>query len=81
MQMAPLLDAVMKSFSSQQRGLQRLAAFLVARKKGLSVRQALAVGNIVAGHVIQHKGARLPMSLDVPQLMQEAMHIAASRYD
>jgi sugar/nucleoside kinase (ribokinase family) len=58
-----------------------LAAFLVARKKGLSVRQALAVGNIVAGHVIQHKGARLPMSLDVPQLMQEAMHIAASRYD
>jgi sugar/nucleoside kinase (ribokinase family) len=58
-----------------------LAAFLVARKKGLSVRKALAVGNIVSGQVIQHKGARLPMSLNVPKLMQEAMQIAESLYD
>jgi ribokinase len=58
-----------------------LAAFLVARKKGFSVRKALAVGNIVSGQVIQHKGARLPMSLDVPKLMQEAMQIADSLYD
>ena len=58
-----------------------LAAFLVARKKGLSVRKALAVGNIVSGQVIQHKGALLPMSLNVPKLMQEAMQIAESLYD
>ncbi|MCP5095191.1 MAG: hypothetical protein GY943_06535 [Chloroflexi bacterium] len=53
-----------------------LAAFLVARKKGLSVRKALAVGNVVAGEVIQYQGARLPISLDVPGLMQEAIRFA-----
>jgi ribokinase len=58
-----------------------LAAFLVARKKGLSVRKALAVGNIVSGEVIQYEGARLPMSLDVPGLMQEAIRIAESLDD
>jgi sugar/nucleoside kinase (ribokinase family) len=58
-----------------------LAAFLVARKKGLSVRKALAVGNVVSGEVIQYEGARLPISLDVPGLMQEAMHIAESLDD
>jgi ribokinase len=55
-----------------------LAAFLVARKKGLSVRKALAVGNVVSGEVIQYEGARLPISLDVPRLMQEAIRIAES---
>lgn len=53
-----------------------LAAFLIARRQGLSVRQALAVGNIVAGKVIQVHGARLPMSIDVPKLMLEAMQEA-----
>jgi hypothetical protein len=31
--------------------------------------------------VIQYAGARLPISLDVPGLMQEAMHIAESLDD
>jgi sugar/nucleoside kinase (ribokinase family) len=58
-----------------------LAAFLVGRKKGLSVHKALAVGNIVAGEVIQYEGARLPISLDVPGLVQEAIRIAESLDD
>jgi sugar/nucleoside kinase (ribokinase family) len=58
-----------------------LAAFLVAKKKGLSVRKALAVGNIVSGEVIQYEGARLPISLDVPGLVQEAIRIAESLDD
>jgi sugar/nucleoside kinase (ribokinase family) len=55
-----------------------LGAFLVAKMKGLTVRQALAVGNIVSGEVIQYESARLPISLDVPGLMQEAIRIAES---
>lgn len=58
-----------------------LAAFLVARRQRLSVRQALAVGNVVAGEVIQHQGAQLPLSLDVPELVQEAIRIAESLVD
>lgn len=58
-----------------------LAAFLVARMKGLPVRKALVVGNVVAGEVIQYEGARLPLSLDVPGLMQEAIRIAEGLYD
>ena len=58
-----------------------LAAFLVARRKGLSVRQALAVGNVVSGEVIQYESARLPISLDVPGLVQEALRIAESLDD
>jgi sugar/nucleoside kinase (ribokinase family) len=58
-----------------------LAAFLVAKKKGLSVRKALAVGNIVSGEVIQYEGARLPISLDVPGLVQGAIRIAESLDD
>jgi len=58
-----------------------LGAFLVARMKGLSVRQALAVGNAVAGEVIQVKGAQLPESVDVPRLMREAMQKAQSLDD
>jgi sugar/nucleoside kinase (ribokinase family) len=58
-----------------------LAAFLVARRQGLSVRRALAVGNVVAGEVIQVQGARLPISLDVPRLMLEAMQNAKSLDD
>ncbi len=53
-----------------------LGAFLVARKKGLSVRKALAVGNVVSGEVIQYDSARLPISLDVSRLMREAIRIA-----
>jgi len=53
-----------------------LAAFLVARMKGLSVRKALAVGNVVSGEVIQYQGARLPINHDVPGLMQKAIRIA-----
>ena len=53
-----------------------LAAFLAARRHGISVRQALAVGNVVAGEVIQYQGTRLPISLDVPGLVQEAIRIA-----
>ena len=53
-----------------------LGAFLVARRHGLSVRQALAVGNTVAGQVIQVKGAQLPINFDVPKLMREAMQNA-----
>ena len=58
-----------------------LAAFLVARRQGLSVRQALAVGNVVAGEVIQVQGAQLPISLDVPRFMMEAMQNAKSLAD
>jgi len=58
-----------------------LAAFLVARRQGLSVRQALVVGNVVAGEVIQYQGAQLPISLDVPGLMQKAIRIAESLDD
>ncbi len=58
-----------------------LAAFLVARRQGLSVRRALAVGNVVAGEVIQVQGARLPISLDVPRLMLETMQHAKSLDD
>jgi ribokinase len=58
-----------------------LAAFLVARMKGLSVRKALAVGNVVAGEVVQYQGARLPINFDVPGLMQEAIKIAESLDD
>jgi len=58
-----------------------LAAFLVARMKGLSARKALAVGNVVAGEVVQYQGARLPINLDVPGLMQEAIQIAESLDD
>ena len=58
-----------------------LAAFLAARRQGLSVRQALAVGNVVAGEVIQYQGAQLPISLDVPRLMQKAIRIAESLDD
>jgi sugar/nucleoside kinase (ribokinase family) len=55
-----------------------LGAFLGAKMKGLSVRQALAVGNIVSGEVIQYESARLPISVDVPKLLQEAIRIAES---
>ncbi|WP_420629886.1 carbohydrate kinase family protein [Candidatus Leptofilum sp.] len=55
-----------------------LGAFLVARRRGLSVRKALAVGNVVSGEVIQYNSARLPLSVDVPKLMLEAMQIAGS---
>jgi ribokinase len=55
-----------------------LGAFLVAKMKGLSVRQALAVGNIVSGEVIQYESARLPIGFDVPGLIQEAIRIAES---
>lgn len=58
-----------------------LAAFLVARRQGLSVRQSLAVGNVVAAEVIQVKGAQLPISLDVPGFMLEAMQNAKSLDD
>src|SRR5689334_14030388 len=43
-----------------------LAEFVVARKRGLSVSKALAVGNVVSGAVIQYVGARLPIKIDVP---------------
>lgn len=55
-----------------------LGGFLVARRQGLSVRQSLAVGNVVAREVIQVKGAQLPINLDVPRLIQEAMQTARS---
>lgn len=53
-----------------------LGAFLVAQMKGLSVRLALAVGNIVSAAVIQYDSARLPLSVHVPELMEEAIRIA-----
>jgi ribokinase len=55
-----------------------LAAFLIARRQGLSVRQALAVGNVIAGEVIQVHGAQLPISLDVPRFMLDAIQKAKS---
>ncbi|MEZ4518721.1 MAG: PfkB family carbohydrate kinase [Chloroflexota bacterium] len=55
-----------------------LAAFLVARMKGFSIRKALAVGNVVAGEVVHYHGARLPINVDVSGLMQAAMQIAES---
>jgi ribokinase len=58
-----------------------LAAFLVGRRQGLSVPHALALGNIVASEVIQYKGAQLPVSIDVPRLIQEAIRIAESLDD
>ena len=62
-------------------GDNSLSAFLVARRKDLSVRGALAVGYVVSGEVIQYEGARRPTSLDVPGLMQEAIRIAESLND
>ncbi len=53
-----------------------LAAFLVARREGLSVGKALAVGNVISGEVIQYESARLPIRVNVPRLMQEAIGIA-----
>lgn len=53
-----------------------LGAFLIARRRGLSVHQALAVGNVVSGEVIQVRGAQLPTGFDVPALMQKALRIA-----
>ena len=58
-----------------------LAAFLVVRKMDLSIHKALTVGNVVSGEVIQYEGARLPISLEVPRLMQEAIRIAESLDD
>jgi sugar/nucleoside kinase (ribokinase family) len=58
-----------------------LAAFLVARMKGLPVPKALAVGNIIAGEVILYHGARLPLNFNVPGLMQEAIQIAETLAD
>lgn len=58
-----------------------LAAFLVARRHGLTVGQALAVGNVVSSQVIQYDSARLPLDVDVPQLMQEAIKIAVNLVD
>ena len=58
-----------------------LAAFLAASRQGLSVRRALAVGNVVAGEVIQDHGAQLPVGLDVPALVQGAIRIAQSMDD
>ncbi|MGB1285104.1 MAG: carbohydrate kinase family protein [Aggregatilineales bacterium] len=53
-----------------------LGAFLVASRQGLPVRQALIVGNVIAGEVIQYQGARLPMSLDISGLVQDAIQFA-----
>jgi hypothetical protein len=36
----------------------------------------LAVGNVVAGEVVQYQGARLPENLDLTGLMAEAMQFA-----
>ena len=51
-----------------------LAAFLIAQRMGLSIPQALAVGNVVSAEVVQVNGARLPLNTDVPRLVQEAVH-------
>jgi len=53
-----------------------LGAFIVARMKGLSVRKALTVGNVVSGQVIRIQAARLPIGFDVPGLMEEAERMA-----
>lgn len=58
-----------------------LGAFLVARRQGLSIRKALAVGNIISGEVIQVDSARLPLSVAVPKLMQKAIQIAETLDD
>jgi ribokinase len=65
-----------EAFDSTGAGDNFLAAFLVARKHGLSVKQALTVGNAVAREVIQIRGAQLPTSVDVPELMRGAMQNA-----
>jgi ribokinase len=65
-----------EAFDSTGAGDNFLAAFLVARKHGLSVKQALTVGNAVAREVIQIRGAQLPISVDVPELMRGAMQNA-----
>jgi sugar/nucleoside kinase (ribokinase family) len=65
-----------KAVDSTGAGDNFLAAFLVARRHGLSIRQALVVGHFVAGEVIQVQGAQLPISLDVPRLMAKAIQDA-----
>ena len=55
-----------------------LAAFLLARMKGLSVPKALATGNVVSSKVIQIEAARLPLGYDIPGLLKEAMETADS---
>lgn len=55
-----------------------LGAFLVARQKGLSIRKALMVGNHIAAEVIQYDSARLPLSVTVPELVEQAIRAADS---
>lgn len=50
-----------------------LAGFLVAMQRGLPPARALSVGNVVAGEVVRHKGARLPYEFQVPQLIDAAL--------
>lgn len=49
-----------------------LAAFLVARRKGLSVARALSVGHSLCAEVIQYDSARLPLEVDVSSLFRRA---------
>lgn len=58
-----------------------LASFIVARRRALSIQQALAVGNQIAAQVIQYEGARLPPSVDVTALMQTALLTEAGHFD
>lgn len=53
-----------------------LGAFLAASIRGSSIPKALSIGNIIAGEVVQYEHARLPMELDIPGLLQQAMHAA-----
>jgi hypothetical protein len=48
---------------------------------GLPVPKALAVGNVVAGEVVQYHGAQLPLSIDVPGLIQEAIQFTGTPDD
>ena len=58
-----------------------LGAFLAARLKGLSVLQALSIGNRIAGEVIRLQGARLPRHVDIPDLLEAAVHAATGLDD
>lgn len=64
------------AFDSTGAGDAFLGAFLVARQKGFSIRQSLAIGNVVSGEVIQYESACLPLRVDIPQLLSKAMQMA-----
>lgn len=50
-----------------------LGAFIVAQQRGFSIQKSLEVGNFLAGHVIQYPSARLPLDIDIAELIRQVL--------